>query len=170
MQFEVVWFLVGPEASKDQSQTWANAFWRQQPPSITVKLSKSMVVSCHENLVELVFVVWNLSSGLKLPEFRVAPAWTGPVERKNWHEKKMVFLCLLAKSALLPTSFPWRPFFQHVGRCWKVPWLDHFVLRFHHPLRPSGPWSFQDIGGISTKISTRTLPWKWKNMPRMKGN
>ena len=45
MQFEVVRFLVGPEASKDQSQTdfgrnTDTHFWAQQPPSITVKLSE----------------------------------------------------------------------------------------------------------------------------------
>ena len=106
-------------------------FLEAATPKHYCEIVKVLVVYYHENLVELIFVVWNLSSGLKLPEFRASICLNRSGRTQNWHEKK-VFLCL--REALLPTRFLWRPFFQHVAG---VSWLDHFVCDFTIPYGPT---------------------------------
>ena len=75
MQFKVVRFLIGSDASKDQSQTdfWTNLtnmdehFWTQQPASITVKLSEFGLFPAMKTLRVCLRCLW--SRGI-FPEFR----------------------------------------------------------------------------------------------------
>ena len=102
-------------------------FLEATTPKHHCEIVKILVVSCHENLVELIFVVWNLSSGLKLPEFRASICLnrSGRAQKIGMKKKMVCFfagqigpsLNKLSMEALLP-------------KCWKVSWLDSLTTSF----------------------------------------